>query len=368
MRVLVMWADPTSGNLGVRALSEGTAAVVRSLWPAADFVHQVVDGRTAVGMRYRQLARASVLRDSALRRWFASFDLIVDTGAGDSFSDIYGTQRFMHMSAVRWLAGHANANLVLAPQTIGPFGDRSSRLVARRSVSGARAVLARDSVSARISSDVLKTNAVLSSDVVFALPQPSLRAGRKGGISFNVSGLLWNGGPHADPRRYREACVATCEQLAARGHRVSLLAHVLGEEGTDCDPPACRALAESLSFDPEVFVPSSLTAVREHLAQRDVVIASRMHACLNALSVGVPAIPWAYSRKFEPLLRDLGWSACLDVSDAHLARETVVLATDTREALRARTGSVASRARERLDRYRAMLRDDVSHDDVAASS
>ena len=38
-----------------------------------------------------------------------------------------------------------------------------------------------------------------------------------------------------------------------------------------------------------------------------------MHACLNALSVGTPAIPLAYSRKFEPLLSDLGWSHTVDL-------------------------------------------------------
>ena len=32
-----------------------------------------------------------------------------------------------------------------------------------------------------------------------------------------------------------------------------------------------------------------------------------MHACLNALSTGVPAIAMAYSRKFAPLFDVIGW-------------------------------------------------------------
>ena len=43
------------------------------------------------------------------------------------------------------------------------------------------------------------------------------------------------------------------------------------------------------------------------------MIGSRMHACLNALSVGTPAIPLAYSRKFAPLLGDLGWAHVVDL-------------------------------------------------------
>jgi len=38
-----------------------------------------------------------------------------------------------------------------------------------------------------------------------------------------------------------------------------------------------------------------------------------MHACLNALSVGTPAVPLAYSRKFEPLLAGLGWNHTVDL-------------------------------------------------------
>jgi polysaccharide pyruvyl transferase WcaK-like protein len=41
-----------------------------------------------------------------------------------------------------------------------------------------------------------------------------------------------------------------------------------------------------------------------------------MHACLNALSGGVPAVPLAYSRKFAPLLAQLGWTYGVDLRTA----------------------------------------------------
>jgi len=37
-----------------------------------------------------------------------------------------------------------------------------------------------------------------------------------------------------------------------------------------------------------------------------------MHAVLNALSQDIPALAWAYSRKFK-LLQDLGWEAIIDL-------------------------------------------------------
>ena len=60
-------------------------------------------------------------------------------------------------------------------------------------------------------------------------------------------------------------------------------------------------------------MPADLNEARDHLARSKVVVGSRMHACLNALSVGTPAIAWGYSRKFGPLFRDFGWQYAIDI-------------------------------------------------------
>ena len=74
----------------------------------------------------------------------------------------------------------------------------------------------------------------------------------------------------------------------------------------DNDVPAIRELAAELGGDVEIVLPQDLDEVRAVTASAAVVVGSRMHACLNALSTGTPAVPLAYSRKFDPLLRDLG--------------------------------------------------------------
>jgi polysaccharide pyruvyl transferase WcaK-like protein len=80
-----------------------------------------------------------------------------------------------------------------------------------------------------------------------------------------------------------------------------------------------------------------------------------MHACLNALSVGTPAIPLAYSRKFEPLLDDLGWRATVDLrtSTDHVD-DVMRLAAD--DALLAGVGAVRERAEAALGPAEAALR------------
>ena len=86
-----------------------------------------------------------------------------------------------------------------------------------------------------------------------------------------------------------------------------------------------------------------------------LVIGSRMHACLNALSVGTPAIPLAYSRKFEPLLADLGWRRTVDL---RRNEHTVALALRHSEApeLDREAAEVRQRAAPLLDRAHDALK------------
>ena len=143
---------------------------------------------------------------------------------------------------------------------------------------------------------------------------------------LNVSGLLWTPNPHVDHEAYRRTVRALCHGLADEGRSLALLAHVIDSPVADNDVPAIRELAAELGGDVEVVLPQDLDEVREVTASAAVVVGSRMHACLNALSTGTPAVPLAYSRKFDPLLRDLGWSHTVDLRTASApVEETLAL-------------------------------------------
>jgi polysaccharide pyruvyl transferase WcaK-like protein len=68
-----------------------------------------------------------------------------------------------------------------------------------------------------------------------------------------------------------------------------------------------------------------------------------MHACLNSLSVGTPAIPLAYSRKFAPLLADVGWEYVVSLAEADPAGRVLEIAERGTE-LAAAAGATRSRA------------------------
>jgi len=313
MRILVLWADDASPNLGVRALGRGTAALASRVWPDAEVVFQNFGhrARELPFGRIRSLVKERVTGRLGMQRWLAGFDLAIDTRSGDSFADIYGLHRLAVMTAVAELAVQAGVPVVLGPQTIGPFTTRRGRMLARRSMRGAALVMARDAESARHAAALGRPAEVLATDVVFALPAPPAAPARD--VLLNISGLLWNANPHLDHEGYRSVVSGVYRELTASGRRVSLLAHVLDSDNADNDIPAILEFAAVTAPDAEIVLPAGLDEVRAAVASANLVVASRMHACLNALSVGTPAIPLAYSRKFDPLLRDLGWQHTVDL-------------------------------------------------------
>lgn len=313
MRALILWAEPASTNLGVQVLAAGTAAMARRAFGSHLNVsyqgYGPGDAPAELGRDPRLALRIIRPRDQ-VADWMRSFDLVLDTRAGDSFADVYGLPRLRRMSLLHETAVRLRVPVILTPQTIGPFTTTSGRLMARRTLRSASGVMARDRASLALAHTLGAPGALLTTDVVFALDAPPASAPSRD-VVFNVSGLLWGPNPHVDHVRYQRIVRELVDGLQAQGRSVSFLAHVLDSPLADNDVPVVRALADEFGVDP--IVPHGLQDVRAVLAQSRLVLGSRMHACLNAISVGTPAIPLAYSRKFAPLLEELGVTSTVDL-------------------------------------------------------
>lgn len=338
MRALVLWADGASTNLGVQVLARGAEALAHSAWPEAS-VEFLNYGSTTAPMRVgnaRALGLELARSEHGLVDWLREFDVVLDTRGGDSFSDIYGLSRHVGMTLLAEAVRRSGTRYVLTPQTIGPFATWRGRRLASRTLRSADVVMARDAESANAAARLGRPVDLTTTDMVFALPQPieSVRYD----VLLNVSGLLWEPNPHVDSNAYRGAVRGIHAALTAEGRRVTLLAHVLDSANTDNDVPAITSLAGDVGTD-DVLIPESLDHVRTTLAGARVVIGSRMHACLNALSVGTPAVALAYSRKFKPLLSALNWDETVDLRTTGDATTDVVERLSSPD-LRARAAAV----------------------------
>src|SRR6476620_5183885 len=170
-RILVLWADRESTNLGLRTLAEGRESIVERRWPTAELTFHTQDSQGT------PLSKRSVLRDifrsrGPIKREISRYDAILDTGAGDSFTDIYGLRRLILMAYVQRVAAQRRVPTILMPQTIGPFDSRVGRLIARKSLQQATRVFARDPVSRTYARQLGRRSAAESTDLVFALAQP----------------------------------------------------------------------------------------------------------------------------------------------------------------------------------------------------
>jgi colanic acid/amylovoran biosynthesis protein len=331
MRVLVLWASETSPNLGVRALARGSRDYILRVWPEAEFTF------ADFGQRPRELpwgSMTSLIRERlsgrlGMMRWLRGFDLIWDTRSGDSFADIYGMGRLSVMSSVHEFARQAGVLIAMAPQTIGPFTTRRGRFLARRTLRRSGLVLARDPRSAEAAAALGRPVDSTVTDLVFGIDQPEAAESRD--VLLNVSGLLWNENSHVDAFSYRSAIYAIIDALIAQGRRVTLLPHVLESASKDNDVPTARALAKLYGDKVDLFIPEGLDDARSVIASANVLVGARMHACLNALSTGVPAIAMAYSRKFDPLLRAIEWPYVVSLASSTDAAAEVLAALATSE-------------------------------------
>lgn len=166
--------------------------------------------------------------------------------------------------------------------------------------------------------ELLKTydaaqNAVVFPDPVFSLrPRTEVSVQKTSTIGLNISPILTRDFGPGIIRRFAEIT----EGLVKKGYRVRLIPHVYASDGNPGldDRVALKALHDALS--PEVrqsvdlFDGSlSLRDIANEIEKVDLFVGARMHACLNATTLGRPTFYLGYSAKAPAMVDWLANSA-----------------------------------------------------------
>lgn len=295
-------------------------------------------------VQMRVAARLGFGRIHPMLRRLASLDAILDISGGDSFSDIYGRYRFTGVTLPKLLALEVGVPLILLPQTYGPYGDPQVRVTAAGILRGARQMWARDAHSLEVAREMLgeafdTKRHLCGVDMAFGLAAApptdeelvscvrSLRDDAEVVVGLNISGMLYNnsgdegeyGSANADRSRFGflDSYVEIIDTLLRRlvrtpGVRVMLVPHVTGHTDPTCGDAAANraALAKLDPVDRErvLLVPGNLgpMEVKWVIGQCDWFCGTRMHACIAALSQGVPAAAVAYSDKTRGVFDSAG--------------------------------------------------------------
>ena len=282
-----------------------------------------------------------LIKSNSILNQLNNSDFIGDIRGGDSFSDIYGLKGIVVGSMPSIIALLLGKKLFLLPQTYGPYNSFISKEIARYVLMRAACIISRDkegfeTVREIISAEIKGINIHFCPDVAFVLdavrPEkidiepPLIRDTDLPLIGLNVNGLLYNGGYTRDNMfglkyDYKIFVHNLVKRLIRdTAAHILLIPHTFAPNGhVESDPDACRDIFGSIE-DP--YKNRVHLVIGEHdqftlkgiIGLCDFFIGSRMHACIAALSQGIPTVGVAYSRKFAGVFESVGFGNM--VSDA----------------------------------------------------
>ncbi len=303
-------------------------------------------------------------------------DYVGDVRGGDSFSDIYGMQRFLIGFCTAWSVLLIKRTMVQFPQTYGPYKSRLSSILAKFLLKRS-SVYARDEKSLAVARSLMPEGQkiTLSPDVAFSLEvvrpeaitvEPPLDGPVKPGIvGLNVNGLMFNGGYDGKnmfglkldyPAFLRKLVPAILKEHTGE---LWLVPHTYAPAGDrESDPDASQKLYAELSPEDKARVRIVTGNYDQHeikgvIGLCEFFVGSRMHACIGALSQGIPCVGVAYSMKFGGVFDSVGMGGWVIDARDHTEDEAV---TRIVELFRER-GKVSEDLGKRATQSRAKLKE-----------
>lgn len=412
IKICLIGASFETWNMGVSALAEAAVQCIIQQWPDAEILvlgGKPLKAKRSVKLNHKEVEVSNIpirfsknifhrnhflrimfyiillrifpfkrLKDKLINlnpclKLILQTELFADITGGDSFSDIYGTRRFLYGFLPKLLPTVANKELILLPQTYGPFKSRFTRAISRYILRRSKIIYSRDAASAEYVKEILGNNSVqgrvqVVPDVAFALDsrEPAsldvgklqeIRTDKNIVVGLNISGLLYNGGYTGDNmfglREDYKQVVGQIAEFFLKKENVLLLLipHVYPPCGTvnaglsENDFAACRYVYDKLAgkYSGRVFTVQGdydQSQIKYIIGFCDFFLGSRMHSCIAALSLEIPAIGLAYSQKFAGVFDTVG-----------VADLTVDLRTETQKEIE----ELTDKAFEQRQRYREIL-------------
>ncbi|WP_372625377.1 polysaccharide pyruvyl transferase family protein [Arsukibacterium sp.] len=272
---------------------------------------------------------------AALQRLFKRYGMVTERdidivleASGFAYGDQWPLQFLQNTAKEVKRFHHAGKPFVFMPQAFGPFASEHSKAAMRDIIQHARLIFVRDPVSlAHLQSCVnpLPDNVILTPDFTVGLtPQANyeLPEVSKPYVALIPNSKVVSKYNHADAEAMRSGYVsafaAAADKLTVLGYQVVMVNH----EGRE-DAELCAEIAK-LSPCALVQIEDPL-AVKAFIGGADLVISSRFHGAVNALSQGVPCIATSWSHKYHAMMSDFGMA---DYCVQDLTAESLCLSID----------------------------------------
>lgn len=373
-RIGFMGASLDTGNMGVSALAASVVSIILNLKPDAEILLfignrssqpqevQLSDRKIKISVVNYRLSPKARLSEHLFwilvlailwriiplkyiqkkiiqsNRWLSnldSCDFVGEICGGDSFSDIYNIRRFIFTILPDIIVLLMKKELILLPQTYGPYKSFLARRIAQFLLKHAKYIYARDKEGLSVVEKLMNkpdsmSNLSFCPDVAFSLDsvipkkqdiEPQISTNQmKGLIGININGLLYNGGYSRANMfglklDYQEVVQRLIQQLLDNTTvDILFVPHTFGPSGNiNSDPDATKAVYEMIELPDRQRIHRVTSQYSPHelkgiINQCNFFIGSRMHACIAALSQHIPTVGIAYSRKFIGVFNSIGVS------------------------------------------------------------
>ncbi len=293
----------------------------------------VIAGASASRSLARAMARILLPRTHRITRYI---DTVVIAGGGYMYSSKRRINLSLYQSLVSIRLGHAlTGSTLMMPQSIGPVTRAFDSRLIRWSLRHTR-VIVREALSLAASTVPLQVAAQEVDDVAFFYSTPKRAHGV--GEYCRIVAMDWRWSTSVTQEAFEEyvsrvAAIAT--QIHDRGLRIVIGGHSSIPEHEQDDIVVAKLISARLQFPHEVDEITDVAHLYEEYGRSRVVIGTRLHACIMAISVGTPAISLQYQEKSRGVLRRLGLDRYVHRVDALDVAEVVgqveeLIATDAR--------------------------------------
>lgn len=289
----------------IQISSDEKVEIIRRYYWAPEIIlstilYKLFNGKIGFGKFYKDITKV---------------DHILNISGGDGFSDIYSARTFRILFWPSFIGAFLNKNLILLPQTIGPFKKSIDRILAEYAIRKAEKVFVRDLVFAN-DLNRLKVSYNLTNDVSYYMkPQEVNITIESNAVGINISGLAYYNNFSDLKGRfpfYKELIISIIELFQERGIPVYLIPHTYNHETPEINADDLQAskdifhLLKNRSRIKIIETDYIAPELKYIISKFDFFIGTRLHANFAAIYSHVPVFGLAYSYKFSGTFNQYG--------------------------------------------------------------
>lgn len=276
--------------------------------PKNDYIHRSVYPlwqKTEIDYKGFNVASPLSLLPWKFRRFFgliseSEVDYIFDA-SGFAYGDQWGLLNSQKLAAkiIKWKS--QGKKTILFPQAFGPFTDDKHRLLIKNICENADLIFARDVDSLNTLKSISNTdNISLSPDFTPSISVSTSNVNiLNDHICFIPNTKMLVKGDDTEKQHYLNFFVELIDSAIHLNQQVALLSH----DG-DRDEILINAIQQKVKFPIPCFYIDSAKELKETISKSKIVVSSRFHGLVSALSNGVPVIATGWSHKYQNLLAD----------------------------------------------------------------